>query len=428
MKKNILILLLLGAQISFAQDSTMNKSSLEVYYGRTNAAKPLSHGNFQNKLGSWSLTLGYRYSFNNKFGMRLSGSYMNAKSGKTSSTDFSTDFLSGSLEGVFNMGRILNLQSSKLNFMVHTGFGGTNMRLHEPQVFSVLKFNPSDKTLHYVVGITPTFKISEKLLLSVDYSYYSFSSVNYSLDWEPNKISGFAASIGNISVGLTFRLGKNASHIDDYNTDNKVDLTPLENRVNEVENGLKDDDNDGVPNKFDEEKDTPENTPVDAKGKTIEPTKIAIDSDHDGITDEFDKCPNEKGLFSNDGCPAKANDENGPGTTMSESGAKSTLFFELNSTKLTAASATELDKLAESLKGKKVSTIVLNGHSDQVGSNNYNMNLSKQRANSIKSYLSSKGIKAKYTVKGFGETELLSKEETEEANAKNRRVEIVITF
>jgi len=67
------------------------------------------------------------------------------------------------------------------------------------------------------------------------------------------------------------------------------------------------------------------------------------------------------------------------------------------------------------------------GHTDSVGDVDYNVKLSKRRASSVKQYLIKKGIDpSKVVTKGYGLTEPVADNETEEGRAKNRRVELII--
>jgi outer membrane protein OmpA-like peptidoglycan-associated protein len=71
--------------------------------------------------------------------------------------------------------------------------------------------------------------------------------------------------------------------------------------------------------------------------------------------------------------------------------------------------------------------IKITGHTDNVGNNEYNLNLSKDRAKSVKGYLVSKGVKEnRIEIDGKGETEPLKSNETESNRSINRRVEFEI--
>ena len=67
----------------------------------------------------------------------------------------------------------------------------------------------------------------------------------------------------------------------------------------------------------------------------------------------------------------------------------------------------------------------IGGHTDSTGEDAYNMGLSQRRAESVRSYLVSKGVKAsRLEAKGYGETKPVASNDTNEGRAKNRRVEL----
>jgi len=106
------------------------------------------------------------------------------------------------------------------------------------------------------------------------------------------------------------------------------------------------------------------------------------------------------------------------------------IFFEFNKSNITQAGAFELDKLVQVLKNNPKMEIMVKGHTDNRGSDEYNLNLSDRRARAAVQYVISKGIdKGRITGKGLGESEpkVDCKENcTEEDHAKNRRNEFLI--
>ena len=103
------------------------------------------------------------------------------------------------------------------------------------------------------------------------------------------------------------------------------------------------------------------------------------------------------------------------------------IFFETNTFSLLPSSQSELNTLLELLQKNKNIVIEISGHTDNVGSQEYNLELSKKRANSVKTYLEEMGIEAiRLKSKGFGQTKPIAGNETEEGRAKNRRTEFKI--
>ena len=106
------------------------------------------------------------------------------------------------------------------------------------------------------------------------------------------------------------------------------------------------------------------------------------------------------------------------------------IYFEFNKSNITQEGAFELDKLVQVMKANDKLVIFAKSHTDNRGSDVYNMNLSERRAKSTVQYVLSKGIAAsRISGKGFGESEPKAdcKENcTEEEHAQNRRSEFLI--
>jgi outer membrane protein OmpA-like peptidoglycan-associated protein len=103
------------------------------------------------------------------------------------------------------------------------------------------------------------------------------------------------------------------------------------------------------------------------------------------------------------------------------------LFFEFNKSALKSESYAELDRLHAILLSNPDMKIEIGGHTDDVGSDDYNMNLSRERANSVITYLVGKGIaQERLTSKGYGESKPEVPNTNDENRTVNRRVEFKI--
>lgn len=103
------------------------------------------------------------------------------------------------------------------------------------------------------------------------------------------------------------------------------------------------------------------------------------------------------------------------------------IIFETNSAELTAVSFEELDRVVELLRKNPNLKIEISAHTDNVGSDAYNLKLSDKRAQSVVDYLTDKGIsKRNLEAKGYGESNPIAPNDTDENKAKNRRVELNI--
>lgn len=103
------------------------------------------------------------------------------------------------------------------------------------------------------------------------------------------------------------------------------------------------------------------------------------------------------------------------------------LIFDRGSDVISKSSYEGLDELVQYLQERPIVEIQLEGHTDFAGNAEANMRLSQSRVNAVKDYLVSKGIKkSRVFTKAFGGTQPLYTERTDEAKAKNRRVEVRI--
>jgi len=103
------------------------------------------------------------------------------------------------------------------------------------------------------------------------------------------------------------------------------------------------------------------------------------------------------------------------------------VFFDSGKSTLRPESGKELNQLAEYLTLKKTTVIEIAGHTDNVGDAAANQKLSEDRANSVKQYLVKKGISAdRVQAKGYGDTQPIADNGTNEGKQKNRRTEVHI--
>ena len=197
-----------------------------------------------------------------------------------------------------------------------------------------------------------------------------------------------------------------------------------------INNGCPDMDGDGIVDKNDE---CPE-----VHG--LKKFKGCPDTDGDGLQDKFDDCIKEWGPITNKGCPEFP----GQGTdtvfitridtvyvTIEDNNSLMKAFedvkFNFNESTLIPNSKAVLDQVVIYLNKKLALRIRLTGHTDDVDTQEFNMNLSKGRVQAVRSYLSDNGIsKSRIDINWKGEKEPLVDGKTSEARAKNRRVELII--
>ncbi len=103
------------------------------------------------------------------------------------------------------------------------------------------------------------------------------------------------------------------------------------------------------------------------------------------------------------------------------------ILFPFNSTDILPAGRANLQELARSLQQYPNSDVLVVGHTDNVGSDNFNDDLSRRRASAAGSYLQSLGVpSSRIRTVGRGESEPVLANDTDDQRARNRRVEVAI--
>ena len=144
------------------------------------------------------------------------------------------------------------------------------------------------------------------------------------------------------------------------------------------------------------------------------------DTDNDGVPDNKDKCPNQAGPAENAGCPVPKAEE----IQKINLSAKS-IQFQTGKDIITKNSYAVLDIITEIMQQYPQTLWEIDGHTDNVGDDAKNMDLSNRRAAAVKKYFENKGISAdRLKSQGFGETQPIADNKTAAGKAQNRRVEI----
>ena len=148
------------------------------------------------------------------------------------------------------------------------------------------------------------------------------------------------------------------------------------------------------------------------------------DTDGDGLYDKDDDCPTIPGVIENRGCPKIAKEEQEILNTAFEN-----LEFQSGKAVILATSFKSLDDLAALLIKKPEWKLQIAGHTDSKGDPKKNMKLSKDRAESVKKYLTEKGVDAsRLKAEWYGQTKPIATNATPEGRQKNRRVEMNVIF
>ena len=212
-----------------------------------------------------------------------------------------------------------------------------------------------------------------------------------------------------------------------------------------------DSDGDDVPDYMDQ---CP-NTPIEAYGK-VDQYGCPIDSDRDGIVDYLDQCPNTPAIARNhvdkvgctldtdgdgvydyeDLCPTIPGEKGSSGCPEIKREVRTILTkamqgiqFENGKATIKPISYAILDQIAQLFIENPTYIIEVQGHTDNVGNYQYNVELSTKRAQAVRDYLIKHGVSAdRMTAHGYGPDRPIADNSTKEGRTQNRRVEFNITF
>ena len=103
------------------------------------------------------------------------------------------------------------------------------------------------------------------------------------------------------------------------------------------------------------------------------------------------------------------------------------LLFDVNSYQLRSTTKANLDELAGVLNKYDDTEVLVAGHTDSSGSDDYNQTLSEKRSSAVRGYLAAKGVPpSRLTTVGYGESEPVATNDSENGRQQNRRVEVAI--
>lgn len=219
-------------------------------------------------------------------------------------------------------------------------------------------------------------------------------------------------------IGVTWGLGRSKRDSDgDGVLDRHDDCPGTPPGATVDERGCpSDSDGDGVYDGIDRCPDTP-------RGATVDQWGCPKDSDGDGVYDGIDQCPDTpRGTpVRPDGCPRVEPLFKLEKQTLILEG----VFFEYDKAVLLPQSRDTLDRVAQSLRDWNDIRVEIAGHTDWIGTEEYNQDLSHRRAWSVKEYLTDSGVPAeRMTVRGYGESQPIADNHSKGGRATNRRVEL----
>lgn len=386
-----LLAIIAGAFTVNAQTADYNKWSIDVNFGAGKPTNPMSAGHTETIFNFPHADAGVRYMFNNKFGAKVDFGYDYFKNGDDSPY-FRTAYYRTSLQGVANLGRIMNFEewTKVLNLQAHLGGGYSWM---EPGKDLSTNIYEKDEMAHVMLGLTGQLKLGKRVALNADFTMINNIRQDITFDgFERTNRSGFDGTMYNATLGLSFYLGGNEEHADWYAGDALTSrVESLETRVTDIENKMLDSDNDGVPDYLDLEPNTPAGNMVDVKGRSIDLNK-------NGIPDSYESYFEENyGKGNNTLTPTDSNTAQG----LINDGYVAVYFdFDKSQPKNTDA----INFILTYLKSNPNAKVDVQGYADSVGSASYNQRLSEKRAKNVAKILEQAGISSsRINILGQGE-------------------------
>lgn len=141
------------------------------------------------------------------------------------------------------------------------------------------------------------------------------------------------------------------------------------------------------------------------------------DTDGDGVLDKDDQCPDVAGTVANNGCPEVTEEVQKQLNDYAR-----TILFDTGKASIKAESTTVMVDIIQILNEYPTAKFTVEGHTDSVGSEKLNQELSEKRANSVRDFLIDKGISSsRLTAIGYGEAKPIATNNTRAGRAQNRR-------
>jgi len=179
-------------------------------------------------------------------------------------------------------------------------------------------------------------------------------------------------------------------------------------------NGCPDTDGDGV---MDSQDACPnEAGPIENRGCPV------IDTDGDGVADDQDNCPNVAGAAENSGCPIVTAEVQKEITDLARA-----IYFKTGADAFTDETKIRLEGIDKILAEYPSSKFVVEGHTDNTGSDKINNELSQKRADAVRNYLIDNGFSAdNIKAEGYGSSKPIGDNNSKKGRQANRRVEIYL--
>ncbi len=387
---------------SNSQDNNyINRWAFDVSIGQSKGINPYTAGYFSSNpdqyFGSFSVNhanLAARYMFSPKMGLKFGVGFDQLKNNTNSlSKPFKMNVTRFGAEGVINLARLFDIQTSlnRIGLLFHAGL---EISVMTPKYDAPLQnFNVAEYNGGIIYGITPTYRITDKIALFGDLSFLNNYRQHYAWDgaysYENNNLSGALISY---SGGMSISIGDDYMHTDwaQYTDLKSLKEEELEKRIAEIETLMNDADKDGVPDYLDQENNSTAGVLVDSRGKMV-------DLNSNGIPDEMEKFMDNK--FS-----IKSTENETDMVRRYINDGYISVYFDTNVASPTNVSTQGLNFMLTYLKNNPTKTVTIIGFADEIGVSEKNELLSSKRSQNVKDILIKAGIAPeRLNIKGAGE-------------------------
>ena len=371
---------------TFAQD--YNRSSMGLSIG--------GHDGMHNTLHTtrvYSFThyeANYRYMLNNRVGLKFDVGFDNFQ---FADAHPSTKALRFSIQPTFNLTDLLHMNdfSQRLGLQLHVGGGYATMwnktQLSGPAELFNAQEGSVDEMLQGIVGLTPQFKVSDKLSINADISFMGNIRQNNGFDFEATPVQGggFSGYYASATIGFNYYLGKAKTHAD-WTYTPRLQATDL------------------------------------AKIAELQKQVDALKTQMQSIDTVVERYETRVEVIKGDSVKVYIDDSK----TLADAGVFEVLFVK-GSFYLNIAYHGTLNNLVAYMNANPSLKIGVIGHADTDGEDDVNNKLSAARAEVVTNYLVSKGIDKERLVVSFkGKSETKYPGKTLEVDAANRRVSFSI--
>lgn len=223
MKLGFLVFTFFLAIAAYSQVTPTNRFSIDANIGLTKVLYPYSPDFKTKALNPFCTSLGGRFMLNDYFGIKGEFSYNLFTFTKDNPAPadtglvFQSSYYRTSIIGVTNLRNLLNFTSKtdRWGLLLHTGAGFSILQSDKTLFHADWKNDFSDIMINLVIGLSPQYKINERLAVNLDFLMISHFFQTFTFDMNSSsKRPGFDGIVFNLSGGISYYIGKHQQHFD----------------------------------------------------------------------------------------------------------------------------------------------------------------------------------------------------------------------